>query len=265
MNQERLKRIRNIQSTDWYETLVMRPLTIAFLVVFADWKILTPNRATTLSNLFKLAAAALIPFGDFPMIVAAAILLQIGVFWDHVDGQLARYRRSFSAFGLFYDKTSDGITWTVIAFAIGWLAFERSGNGLMLVLAGIGSSSQLIMGYMKWVYENEANGLAWYRAKTDPDSQIAARTRPPKLSEPPARSRRQWLRWFAVSMMGIVRFQEMDLYFWAGLLLLLDQPIWLTWLLAISQGAMMVYMLVKRMLMVAALDRELGPLRKMDS
>ncbi len=261
MNQERLRRIRNIQSADWYETIVMRPLAIAFLVVFADVKVLTPNRATTLSNLFKLGGAALIPWGNYTHMVIGVVLIQIGVFWDHVDGQLARYRRSFSAFGSFYDKISDGITWTVVVLAIGWLAFEQTGDPLMLVLTGLGSSAQLVMGYMKWVYEHAAVGLAWHQAKADPAPHIAKRTKAPKFSDPPVRSRSDWLRWFAVRMAQVVRFQEMDLYFWAGLFLILDRAMWLVWLLVITQGAMMLYMLVKRMFMLRDLDRELGPLR----
>src|SRR5512134_1839915 len=109
MNRERLQRIRNFQSEDWYPALVIRPLTIGIMLVIADWKFLTPNRVTTIANIFKLGAAWAIL--DRSLWIWAAVLLQLGLIFDHLDGTIARYRRAFTKLGSFYDKVSDMVTW----------------------------------------------------------------------------------------------------------------------------------------------------------
>ena len=138
MDRARLNRIRNFQSDDWYPALFIRPLTIAIMLVVADWRVLTPNRLTTIANLCKVAAAALIVpswaaavgLGGDAGTIAAVVLLQLGVVFDHLDGTMARYRRTFTTFGSFYDKASDIITWFAISEAIGWRAYVESGEPL---------------------------------------------------------------------------------------------------------------------------------------
>src|SRR5688572_26198966 len=108
MDRERLQRIRNFQSQDWYPALFIRPLSIGIMLVIADWKFLTPNRLTTLANVCKLAAAWFVFDGQSTSeLVAAVVLLQLGLIFDHLDGTMARYRRTFTKIGSFYDKVSD--------------------------------------------------------------------------------------------------------------------------------------------------------------
>ena len=59
MDRDRLTRLRNYQSGEFYAALVIRPLTIAVLYPIADWRWLTPNRCTTIGNLAKLGAEGL--------------------------------------------------------------------------------------------------------------------------------------------------------------------------------------------------------------
>ena len=127
LDRARLAGLRNYQSSEWYAALVIRPLTIAVTYPLADWRWVTPNRCTTAGNLAKLAAAALILSPGHWLL--AAILLQVGVVFDHMDGMLARYRRTFTKLGSFYDKVSDMITWTAIMGAAGWQAARRRPAG----------------------------------------------------------------------------------------------------------------------------------------
>src|SRR5262249_47264319 len=60
MDRERLKRIRNWQSSEFYSRLVMRPVSILIMLVVADWRWLTPNLVTTFANVAKLTGAVLI-------------------------------------------------------------------------------------------------------------------------------------------------------------------------------------------------------------
>ena len=262
MDNERLQRIRNIQSRDWYETLIMRPLAIAVLVVAADWRLLTPNIATTLANVCKLAGAGILLVVPDTGVVAAIALMQIGLLFDHIDGQLARYRRQWSSFGSFYDKASDGITWTCIVMAIGWVAFNKTNDPRLLVCAGVATTAGMMIGYMKWVAEAEAAKLDWFKATETPQEIIAARTQPPKLSVPPTRTPKDWAKWFGTTMLQVFRIQEMDLYFWVSLLLLLGKYTWIMWFLAATQLFGMIYMFVARSIEVTRLDRKLAKYRE---
>lgn len=86
LDRDRLKRIRNFQSSEFYSRLVMRPLSMLLMLVCADWKWLTPNLVTTVANVSKLAGAALIVVGHREYALSAAILLQLGLLFDHLDG-----------------------------------------------------------------------------------------------------------------------------------------------------------------------------------
>lgn len=252
----RLDRIRNWQSTDWYAAIFMRPIAILVMLVIADWEWLSPNLLTTLANLSKLAAAALILTGDRAAVVAAVVLLQLGLLFDHLDGTVARYRQTGTAFGSFYDKISDAITWFPVTMAVGWIAYQRSGDALLLVAAAIGAYSLVASGYSKWIIAHEEDRLAWDEARADPAAAVAARTarRPP--APPPHRSAAQWLSWLGRSMLQILRFEEVDLFFWTGLFLLWDRHLdWLLWGMAATQTFAMLSIVVRRALRVRAIDR----------
>lgn len=261
MNRERLQRLRNIQSWTWYETLIMRPLAILLLYPVADWKFLSPNLMTTIGNLLKVAGAGLILVSEPGDVLLAFVLLQLGVLFDHFDGTLARYQRRWSAFGSFYDKASDLVTWACIVLAVGWVSAEQTGSHLPLLLAAISTNAQATMGYTKWLAKAEGEKLCWYQARDNADEVIEQKTRPPGLSEPPQRSAAEWLRWFGRKMLNIFALQDMDMYLWVGILLLLDQYLVALWGLVAIHGLGVVAMMAARFWEMKTLDRNLRPYR----
>src|SRR5205085_1383996 len=68
---------------------------------------LSPNQVTAASFAVGLLAAAGFATGERWGLVAGAVLLQVAFALDCVDGQLARYTRSFSAFGAWLDSVLD--------------------------------------------------------------------------------------------------------------------------------------------------------------
>ncbi|MET8147304.1 CDP-alcohol phosphatidyltransferase family protein [Actinoplanes sp. NPDC049668] len=68
---------------------------------------LSPSGVTALSVLFAVAAALAFWQASRPAMIAGGILLYLGFVLDCVDGQLARYTRSFSAFGGWLDTMAD--------------------------------------------------------------------------------------------------------------------------------------------------------------
>jgi Family of unknown function (DUF5941)/CDP-alcohol phosphatidyltransferase len=67
----------------------------------------TPNQVTAVSMLIGILAAVCFATGERWGLVAGAILLQVAFTTDCVDGQLARYTRSFSQLGAWLDATFD--------------------------------------------------------------------------------------------------------------------------------------------------------------
>src|SRR3954453_11521062 len=67
----------------------------------------TPNQITTVSLLIGLAAAVAFATGERAGLIAGAVLLQLAFTTDCVDGQLARYTRTFSKLGAWLDSVFD--------------------------------------------------------------------------------------------------------------------------------------------------------------
>lgn len=258
MDRARLQRIRNFQSQEWYAALVIRPIAIVVMLVIADWRWLTPNRLTTLGNLCKLAAAALIL--DPARWGWAALLLQLGVLFDHLDGTVARYRRTFTRLGSFYDKASDLVTWTLIMLATGWQVTVSQGEPYYLVLATGSAMALAVTGYMKWLVQAETERVRWLEARTDPAAAIARQTAPITVAAPPVRTRAQWARWLGTMLSRVWRFEEVDLWFWLGLALLVDRLRWAVWALFVSQTLNLVVMTVIRTREVVRADRRIQEL-----
>ena len=261
MNSERLKRIRNFQSKDWYAAIVMRPICILVMLVVADWKWLTPNVLTTLAIVSKVVAAVLIAIDFEQYMIPAVVLLQLGLLFDHLDGTVARYRQCGSAFGAFYDKVCDAICWFLVMLAIGWVAYQRTGQCLHVMLAASSAYALLTVGYMKWVLAGEQNKLEWLEARLDPHAAVTRKSTPPTVQPPPQRSLRDWAAWLVKRNLAILKFDEVDLFFWVGLLLILDEVELLVWLLFVSQGILCGVMLVKRALQAVGVDRAIDRLR----
>jgi phosphatidylglycerophosphate synthase len=258
MNRERLRRIRNFQSEDWYPAIVIRPLTILVMLVIADWKILTPNRVTTLANLAKLGATWLILVPS--SWVWAVVLLNLGVLLDHLDGTIARYRRTFTKFGSFYDKVSDMVTWWLVVLAVGWQAYRETGEAYYIVLATSAATALNVRSYMKWLARVESERVRWLEARPDPAGAVARHTQPIRVAPPPERTRREWVRWFLSRFTRIYQFEEMDLWFWLSLGLLLDRLTWGVWLLFITQVAACLGLIAYRAYESTRLDARLREL-----
>lgn len=258
MSRDRLTRIRNWQSSEFYARLVMRPLAILVMLAVADWRWLTPNLVTTLGNLAKLAGAALLVIDHREYAVTAAIAMQIGLLLDHLDGTIARYRGSGTMFGAFYDKVSDAVTWLAITGAVGWAAYVETGDARLPLAAVASAYALLVLGYMKWIVVAEQKKADWLQALRTRDrgsrARLAEVAAAPVSHAPPSRTARQWVVWFASSLARAFKFEEVDLFFWIGFGLVIGELALLCWLLVVSQVVQLVIMVVKRALEARALD-----------
>jgi phosphatidylglycerophosphate synthase len=103
----------------FYSTFVLRRLSWR-LTGAAERVGLTPNQVTAGSFVLGLIAAGLIATGDRLPMVIGALLLQLCVIVDCVDGELARYRRRFSRLGAWLDASTDRIKEFAVVFALAW-------------------------------------------------------------------------------------------------------------------------------------------------
>jgi hypothetical protein len=69
----------------------------------------TPNQVTIFSFAIGLYSAYSFSRGTFPSILLGAILLQLSIIVDCVDGELARYTRKFSKLGAWLDAVTDRV------------------------------------------------------------------------------------------------------------------------------------------------------------
>jgi phosphatidylglycerophosphate synthase len=90
----------------FYSVFVVRKVSRAI-----TWRLLptgvAPNTVTVVSLLVGLLTAVLCGIGGWPLLVAAAVLLQVSLVLDCVDGEIARYTRRFSPLGAWLDVSGD--------------------------------------------------------------------------------------------------------------------------------------------------------------
>lgn len=91
-----------------YSTFVLRRLS-ARITPWAVRHGVPANRVTTVSAIVGLAGAGAFAVGSYPALVAGALLLQLSLVLDCVDGEIARATRSQSPFGAWLDGATDRV------------------------------------------------------------------------------------------------------------------------------------------------------------
>lgn len=115
----------------YFNRYLSRPIT----VLLARTPV-TPNQVTIVSGLIGLAAGAVIARGGYGDGIAGALLLQLSVVFDDVDGELARLKRMFSDWGEMLDNTVDTVTHLAVFGGIA-VAVSRSHGGAAVALPGL--------------------------------------------------------------------------------------------------------------------------------
>lgn len=101
----------------------------------------TANQVTLVALLIGISSGFFMANPSGPVFFFGTMLLQFWYLLDHVDGQIARYRKSTSFDGVFFDFIMHHIVGFVPLFAAGWSLFVRSGSEAALLLGFIASVS----------------------------------------------------------------------------------------------------------------------------
>ena len=120
----RLK-MANRANDGFYSVFVLRKFSKLFTWAAVRLRV-TPNQITLISFAIGLFSAYQFSRGDFWSIFAGAILLQLSIIVDCVDGELARYTRRFSQLGAWLDAITDRIKEYLVFFALAYGAAKNS-------------------------------------------------------------------------------------------------------------------------------------------
>lgn len=109
VDQARIAQLQANRADDgFYSTFVVRKLSkpLTRLALRVGW---SPNSITLLSLAIGIAAAASFALGNRWALVLGAVLLQLSLVVDCVDGEVARATRRFSALGAWLDASTDRV------------------------------------------------------------------------------------------------------------------------------------------------------------
>jgi hypothetical protein len=135
LNDARLRlKLANRANDGFYSVFFLRKISKLFTWLAVRLK-MTPNQVTLISFGIGLLSAYEFSKGSFWAIFAGAVLLQLSIIIDCVDGELARYTRQFSQLGAWLDAITDRIKEYLVFFA---LAYGAAKNGQSLWIPAMG-------------------------------------------------------------------------------------------------------------------------------
>lgn len=230
---QRLAGLRNFQSKDFWAMVFARPLTILFLLPVADVPWVTPNLITVLSNIVKFAGiGVLLACPSYMAGVVGAILVNLGLILDNMDGTLARYRNCSSYIGFYFDKAGDLVTLVCMFAAVGARVYlyggSQAGNVWDIFIPLAAGAGQATGWYCKWVAQKVIGDMEIKvnASKGTLPEMAAVRLVQNPVEEPPHRTPVQWILWFFSAIKSILYINEVDIFFFLALFLVLDQ----TWI-----------------------------------
>ncbi len=228
---EKLQRLwaTKTKQDEWWSSFVTSPLAVAanYLVVDLPW--LTPNRITTLSFIVAVVAAAFIVMGGVGNFILAAVLIHISHILDCMDGQMARYRKTSSASGSYFDKLTDQVQVMAWFGAVGYAAYAQTNEVVPVFLAFIGVAFYGLRGYTKYVA---------IQTEMSRDATYLTRLAETQVLPEKAGLGFGWqanIRWFVSEQRKILGFDEGVFIFMLSLALVLDQLTPMLWVFALSQ------------------------------
>jgi phosphatidylglycerophosphate synthase len=120
-----------------------RPAALYLTWLVVRWPV-SANAVTALALVVGCVAAFLFAQPQPAAFVAGVVALHVWYLLDHVDGQVARYRRTESVTGLYFDFMMHHVVHPACAFALGYGVACRTGE-LTWTLAGAGFAIGLML------------------------------------------------------------------------------------------------------------------------
>ena len=223
---------------EWWSSFVTSPLAIVFNYFVVDIKWLTPNIITLLSFIVGLMSVVFIAIGGSINFIIAAGLIHLSHVLDCMDGQMARYRKSYSSSGSYYDKFTDHLQVILWFGAVGYAAYNQSQSVEPIFLAFTGVAFFSLRGYIKYMY---------YYTQMEKDSTYLEQLSFKNLSKKtPDKaginfSTAENIRWFFAEQHKILAFDEGVFIFMLSFALIFNMLTPMLWVFAISQFVYAIY------------------------
>ena len=231
---EKLARLWATKTKDdeWWSSFVTSPLAIAVNYVVVDIKWLTPNLITLFSFITAIISVLFIITGGTVNFIIAAVLIHLSHVLDCMDGQMARYRKTSSPSGSYFDKLTDQIQVIIWFGSIGYAAYSQSQSVLPVFLAFTGVAFYSLRGYVKYVaIHTEMSRDSGYLEKLSKKVSDVKKEETAGLGFGVLAN----LRWFVREQRKIFSFDEGVFIFMLSFALILDELTPMLWVFAISQ------------------------------
>lgn len=227
---EKLTRLWATKNKDdeWWSSFVTSPLAIAVNYVVVDIRWINPNRITLFSFITAIISALFIIIGGTGNFIIAAVLIHWSHILDCMDGQMARYRKSSSLVGSFFDRLTDQIQVIIWFGSVGYAAYTQSQDILPVFLAFTGVSFYSLRGYVKYVaiYTEMSRDNEYLEKASCFKKEEAAGLGYGVLAN---------FRWFLGEQKKIFSFDEGVFIFILSLALVVDKLTPMLWIFATSQ------------------------------
>ena len=128
---------------NWMVRKILRPaaLPITWLLLHTN---VSANQVTLAALLIGLLGVFFLALKSAGFFLAGTLLLQLWYLLDHVDGQIARYRKTACLSGRFFDFLMHHLLHGVLLFALGLFAYFQTRH-FIFVLWGFASSISVIV------------------------------------------------------------------------------------------------------------------------
>jgi phosphatidylglycerophosphate synthase len=156
---------------NWYHILLRR-ISIYFTWIFLHAGV-KATQVTTLWGILGIAACVLLGSGSYQSSVIGALLFQLAYLFDHVDGEIARYKRTFSPKGVLLDTIIEQILFPLLFISM-TLHVYRGIDHYIYVICGVSSaffSSLIFNMQFALLYVDQERKAAAVQKMTDSEEQ----------------------------------------------------------------------------------------------
>jgi phosphatidylglycerophosphate synthase len=131
-------------------TIFYRPLVESIAKVLFKTSI-TANQMTTIGILLSIVAGCFFALGEWKYLVVGAVLTQLVLMSDMLDGKIARYKNLKSVFGEWYDGIANKIFkyFLFLGAAIG--VYRSSGDPLILIIGAIAIFNVTMIAFILYI------------------------------------------------------------------------------------------------------------------
>ncbi|MFH0985293.1 MAG: CDP-alcohol phosphatidyltransferase family protein [Candidatus Omnitrophota bacterium] len=112
---------------NWYVRTILRDAALPATRILLHTSV-TANQVTLISLAVSAIAMVFLAIPGTGAFFAGAVLLQLWYYLDHVDGQIARYRKTDCLTGRFLDFMTHHLVHPALFFALGFYAFHITGS-----------------------------------------------------------------------------------------------------------------------------------------